>query len=279
MMDDLLGLSAPVTVIDPLSVPVSRRIMVESKEAVAGWFAAAQLKPKAKLFEDSHVQIGVQRTLGGADAKLTLFFGNKTAIPFVGLKVRVPDFAGVRAVVSDLPSSIGARQQATVTISLEALAPFVDSPALQISFVSEPGTGHAYALNIPVTAASFCERAPLSASDFKTRWGALAGAPRELTAVIPAAVGSQPSIAAASAALSDALNMEPVDAGAPGATAAAFFRSKTIGPNGQPISVGCLVMVIPDMAAGTYKCAVRTQHPDITKSLMATLSARLQQTS
>ncbi len=282
-LDDLLGLSAPAAApapaaVDALSVPVTRRIMIDAsqKDAVAAWLAAASARPKAKLFEDAHVQIGVARALGGADASVTLYVGNKTAVPFVGLKVRVPEFAGVRATVAEPPASVGARAQGTVTIALEALAPFAGAPALQVSFVSEPGTGHAYALSVPVSVAAFCERAPLPAADFKTRWGALAGAPREVTAVVPCGAGAAaPSKDAAVAALRDALNMEPVEAGAPGATGASFFRSKALGPNGAPISVGCLAMVIPDAAAGAYKVAVRTQHPDVSKSLMTTLQAVL----
>ncbi len=283
--DDLLGLSLPSSApaaaegVDAEKVPVTRRIGVEPgvKEGqLPKWLAAASSKASALLYDDAYVQVGVKRVCSGSSVTATLFLGNKMAVPLVALKVRVPENSALRVTVGDVPARLAPKGQAQVVLTIEALTPFVEPPALQISFIGEPGTGHAYALQVPVCVASFCERVALPAADYKQRWGALAGAPREATAIIsPQSGAGAVSMEAAQAAVRDVLAMAQVEAGAPGATGASSFRTKTLAPNGAPISVGCLAMAIPDAAGGAFKVAIRTQHGDVSKSLLATLQAHL----
>jgi phage-related baseplate assembly protein len=91
----------------------------------------------------------------------------------------------------------------------------------------------------------------------------------------PASGGGAVSMAAAGEALGK-INMALIEAGAPGATGACTYRTHSLAPSGAFISVGCLAMVIPDAAAGVFKVAVRTQHGDVSKALMAVLQAQLE---
>jgi Alpha adaptin AP2, C-terminal domain/Adaptin C-terminal domain len=285
--DDLLGLSSGVAaapaaapmVVDPTSVPVTQRVGVDASVRESGqlrkWLLGATLKPSGVLFEDAHVQIGVKKAIAGAEGKVTLYFGNKTSTSLHALKVRVPETPALRASVSDPAGVIAPRAQATVVISVEALTPFLEAPALQVSFISTPGTGHAYALQLPLSVANFCEPITLAADDFKSRWGALAGAPKEVKAIITPASGA-PSMEEAAAAIKESLNMASVEAGAPGVTASSSFRTKSLSAAGQPVSVGCLIMALPDAASGVYKVAVRTQHESVSKAVIAALQGRLE---
>jgi hypothetical protein len=76
----------------------------------------------------------------------------------------------------EVSSVIGVGEQIRVQVQLECLQPFHDSPALQLSFISVPGTGHAYPLRLPVMPCHFVEEVPMSTPDFEARWGGLAGA-------------------------------------------------------------------------------------------------------
>jgi len=222
------------------------------------------------------VQVAVKQALAGADAKLTIFIGNKCTTPLVAFRLRVPPFPAVGVTMSDVPESVAAKAQVHVTLTLESLQPFVEPPALQLSFISSPGTGHAYPLQLPVAVHSFCEAVTMPPADYKTRWTALAGAPREVTAVVsPASGAGAVSMAAATAALQK-LGMAAIEAGAPGATGACSFRTHSIAPTGQPISVGCLAMAIPDTAGGAFKVAVRSQHADVSRALMQVLQAQIE---
>jgi len=279
--DDLLGMSsapapAPAAAaVDPASVPVTTRVGIDAALAarVEAWLRAAMVKPAAVVFEDAYVQIGVKATYSGAEGRLSLFIGNKTAAPLSLFKLRVLGTAALKATTGDVAASIAPKAQSQVAVTLEAMQPFAEPLALQVSFISTPGTGHVYPLSLPASLHSFCEGAAMPADEFKAKWTALAGAPREVTAVITPAAAAV-SRAAADAALALA-RFEPVAAGAPGATGASSFRTKSVSAAGAPISVGCLCMAIPDEAAGVYKVAVRTQHPDVSKALMAVLQQAL----
>lgn len=276
--DDLLGLGsapapAPVAV-DPLSVPVTRRITIESPEKVTNWYNALVVKPAGILYEDSHVQIGVKHKYSAAEGKCVLYVGNKsTSFSMVGFKVRVPESPAVKVTVGEFPNTVGIKAQIQVPLNVECMTPFSEAPALQISFISEPGTGHAYALRVPVGVTQFCEPVTMVGQDFRTRWTALAGAPKEVTAIIKPASGNVD--AATATKIFESIGMSSVDAGAPGATGASSFRTKTVAANGQQVSVGCLAMNIPDTANGQYKVAIRTQHPEVSKAIMAIVQQQL----
>lgn len=283
---DLLGLAsggagagAGAGPVDAASVPVTRRIEVEASQAgqVAAWFNALVVKPGGVLYEDAHVQVGCKTAFtsppGGS---INVFVGNKGAVPLVAFKLRTAPSAAVKVEVGDAPSVIAPKAQVQVPLTLESLQPFTEAPRLMLSFISTPGTGHAYALSVPVALHNFCEPIPMGADDYKGRWTALAGAPREVTAAIAPAAGADAiTMAAASAALAK-INMSSVDAGAPGATGASSFRTASVNAAGARISVGCLAMVIPAPAAGVFKVAVRTQHEQVSKALMAVLQQQLE---
>ena len=223
------------------------------------------------------VQVAVKQAFSGADGKLTIFLGNKCTNPLVTLRLRVPPCPAVRVSSSDVPESIAAKAQVQVTLTLESMQPFTEPLALQLSFISAPGTGHAYPLQLPIAAHSFCEAVSMPPADYKARWTALAGAPREVTAVIvPASGAGAVSMAAATAALQK-LGMAAIEAGAPGATGACSFRTHSVAATGQAISVGCLAMVIPDATgSGAFKVAVRSQHADVSRALMQVLQSQLE---
>jgi AP-2 complex subunit alpha len=280
---DLLGvMDAPApapAAVDPTSVPVTTRIGVDPSKAgqVAAWYTALLAKPAGVLYEDAHVQIGVKSKFQGAEGRIALFIGNKMSVPLVAFKLRVPPLPAVKVEpVGEVATTVGPRAQVQVQLALESLQPFLEPPALQISFISEPGTGHAYPLRVPVAVSHFCEPVAMPGADYKTRWGALAGAPREVTAIIhPASGAGAVAIPSATKAL-EAVNMANIEAGAPGATGASSFRTHSMAPTGQHISVGCLAMIIPDAAGGVFKVAVRTQHADVSKAIMGVLQGYLE---
>ncbi len=280
-LDDLLGLggSAPApapAAVDPLTVPVTVRKGIDAslQEQVGKWFSGVVSKPSSVLYEDASIQIGVKKPgigFGGAEGKLTLFIGNRASVPLVAFKVRVPDFPAVKVTVGDVPSTVGVKQQVQVPITVECMSPFTDPPALQISFISQPGTGHAYPLKLPIAVNNFCESFSLAAPDYKTRWGQLAGQPREATAMITPASGADVVTKDVAIKALEVVQMSNIEAGAPGATGASSFRTHTMTASGQHVSVGSLAMIIPDAANGLFKVAVRTQHADVSKALITVL--------
>jgi hypothetical protein len=142
----------------------------------------------------------------------------------------------------------------------------------------------------------------MAAADFVGRWGALAGPvrlllllqraappplpphsaraqPREATVVVRA---SKAVDLEAARALLASLKIATVDvpppAGAPPMQTlhgACTFRTNSVGRSGDRISVGTLVRVDANAAAGAYRVIVRSQHPDVTAAAMKVIAPQL----
>ena len=285
---DLLGLdfgggSAPPAPApapaDALSAPVTRTISLDpaARAAMPAQLAAASARSSGVLYEDAFLQVGCKKAIAGAEGTLTLFLGNRSAsTPLVAFKLRIPEHAGLEASVGEVPASIAPGAQARVTVTLAARAPFADPPMLQLSFISSPGVGHAYPIHLPLTPSNFMAPAPLPPDQFKQRWGALAAAPKALTAAFRAARAETCTLAWAAEALATHLKVAPVEVMPSATSGAGVFKTTTLGPSGAPLNVGVLVMVIPDAAGGVFKCAVRTTLESVTAAVMATLKTLLE---
>ena len=283
-LDDVLGLAAPAPAPAPApaavpaeSVPVTRTVRVENgctTEQLGKWLSALQTKPAGVLYEDSHVQIGIKHEFSGGEGRVNVFVGNKSATtPFAMLRLRVPDRPELKVTLQgETPPALAPKAQARVTYSIEMLKPFEAPPALQVSFISEPGTGHAYALQLPCCMAQFCEPAPMEGADFRAKWGTFVGGGKDATAAIRPGSGAEVvSIEGAKRALA-VLRMADVAANAPGATGASLLRTRAISSGtGQPVSVPCFLMCIPDAANAQFKVAVRSPVEAVSRGLLATL--------
>jgi hypothetical protein len=73
------------------------------------------------------------------------------------------------------PLSIGIGDTVRVQLTAECLQPFQESPQLQLSFISVPGTGHAYPLRLPFAVCTFIEGVAMASPDFDMRWSGLGG--------------------------------------------------------------------------------------------------------
>ena len=70
----------------------------------------------------------------------------------------------------------------------------------------------------------------------------------------------------------------PPTAGAPSMQTlhgACTFRTNSVGRTGERISVGTLVRVDANAAAGAYRVIVRSQHPDVTAAAMKVIVPQL----
>jgi AP-2 complex subunit alpha len=148
------------------------------------WTRGLLLAPQGVLFENDVLQIGVKHEYRGSQGRVGLFFGNKTADTLSGFKVQIDANAAVfRMQCEEVPVQLAGKQQAKMQVMVEAMAPFVAPPPLQIRF-SRNGTNVCYALTLPCYAPLFVEPAKLSGEDFMKRWGALEGQEREHQEVV-----------------------------------------------------------------------------------------------
>ena len=269
----------PPTPVDARTVPVTRTLTLDeaAKAAMPALLAAASAGASGKLYQDAHLQVGAKKAIAGPEGSLTLLLGNLSpTTPLVALRLRIPEVPGLELVVGEVPAAIAPGAQARITITCSMRGPFAEPPLLQLSFISAPGLGHAYPIRLPLSPANFMAPAPLAADAFKAKWEALKAPPKAATAAFKCSRGELLTPAAVSALLVGALKVAPVEVMPSAAAGAGVIRTSTVGPSGAPVSVGVLLMVIPDAAGGQFKCAVRSTHETVTEGVMAALKGLLE---
>jgi AP-2 complex subunit alpha len=285
-------------------------IGAESIPAMRGWFNGLVVGAQGVLYEDAFVQVGFRHAYQQHQARLALVLKNKSSGDGGSWTEVRADIAPVPylkcSVTGPLPGAIGQGESAQLVVAGECAEPFEACPECVVSFL-HAGTGarHRYAQRLPVVATCFVEPVPLGASDFMARWGALgqaaaaaaaaaaAGAggggggaavdpfPKEQVVVFQRASG-QPIDAAEvqrvkAAVLGSGLHLGPTtgldDANPLQATAAGTFRTGSLGPNGQRVSVGVLVKL--DASGASYRLTVRAVHGKVALALKNVIKAQL----
>ncbi|KAJ0398698.1 hypothetical protein ATCC90586_003189 [Pythium insidiosum] len=239
------------------------------------WSRALLLSPQGVLFENDVLQIGVKHEYRGSQGRVGLFFGNKTAEPLAAFKVAVDATPAFRMQCEEVPSTVGGKQQVKQQIMIEAMTPFVSAPALKVSF-SRAGATHQYSLALPSQAVAFLEPVKLSGEDFMKRWAALEGQDREQQEVVTSTM--KMDMAQTRKWLTEAIKLAPaegLDAAGTSVTAAGTFRTGTAAPNGDKISVGCLVRVEANAMGNSYRVTVRAVHKDVSLAVKNNLKAVL----
>jgi len=270
--DDLLGVntpSAPAASAGASSgtLPTSAdvRMGLKAGAPVREWLAAFAGTARGKLYEDEYVQIGAQVDMNGDTGTVTLFIGNCTDAPLNLLKVRIPDVPQFKVDVGDVDPVLGRGQQAKVPIQVQCLRPFTATAQLQISFLSAPANGHALPLRLPVFASHFVAPVAVTKETYGARWKAL-------QAETGQAGHGSPSVQHASSVLKQ-LHFEETLSDASAIYAAGSFKTATVSANGAKVVVGCLVKV--SVLAAGYGVEMRTQHPEVSKSLVNIVKAEL----
>lgn len=238
-----------------------------TREARKKWLMDLMVKPAGVLYQDSYVQIGVKLQFSGSSGQVRLFIGNRTNSPFNMLKVRVPPFDGLQATVGETPKVVGAKKQVQVPIDVECIKPYLKPAPLQISFLSFPENGHAYALHLPAFVTHFMEPTELDGNKFDSIWHSLAANPKQQSTAFNA--GTTVDMAKLQW-LVKSLGFGIIR-NQGGLQCAGTFRTATKSSSGQPISIGCLLH-LTGSPSGEVSVDVRTKHGQVTQALVNVLS-------
>ncbi|KAF1325637.1 Ap-2 complex subunit alpha, partial [Globisporangium splendens] len=268
---------------------------------LAEWSRNLMLNPQGVLFENDVLQIGAKHEYRGSQGRIQFFFGNKTndAIGNFQVQIAVANDASFRMQCEDVPTSIGSKQQVKQQVMIECMAPFVAPPTVHVRF-SMRGGNYAYPLSLPCPVTSFMEPVKLSAEDFMKCWSALEDHDREAQDVVTSAAKMDPAqtrkwcteqlkfalaevrymrLTLDSNPLIDEVALcivQGVDTSEATLSLACTFRTDTSGPNGDKVSVGCLVRIETNAMTNAYRITVRAVHKDVseaTKNCLKTVLA------
>lgn len=252
------------------------RFDAELEPRIAQWFKHVLCNPQGVLFENQMLQIGVKHEYRGSQGRVQLFFGNKASESLEQFKVQVNGGSMLRSQVENVPAVIAPKQQVKQQVLVEAMAPIVHAPSLVVSFRVH-GCAYEYPLQLPCHVTSFLEPVPLGADDFMKRWHALEGHDREQQEVFQ--TSDKMDMAATRSKLTEKLNFaqaQNVDTTEASITLAATYRTGSLAPSGDKISVGCLARVEGNTATNSYRVAIRAVHKDVSSGLKNALRSILQ---
>ncbi|KAL7998096.1 putative adaptor protein complex AP-2, alpha subunit [Plasmopara halstedii] len=241
---------------------------------LTAWARHLMLNPQGVLLENDVVQIGAKHEYRGSQGRMNLFYGNKTSDTLNNLSVQLTTGNSFRVQSNEVPSQLAGKQQAQQQIMIEAMAPFTEPPTMTLKF-SRNGTNYSYRMALPCQCTSFMDPVALSEEAFTQRWNSLEGHDREQNEVISAV--SKVDMTQARGWLSTSLKFAVVDGLSTTGTllGASTFRTGAVSPNGDKISVGCLVR----LEAGddnTYRIRVRAVHQDVSLATKNCLKMLLQ---
>lgn len=110
---DFLGLRTPL-----------RAAATAPLQDPALWLRRLAVSDAGVLYEDTFVQVGCKMEFGLAQARLTLFIGNKHVAPLVGMRASLQPIPGLRVEMPSMPAFVADRQQATAQLVAVCTAPF-----------------------------------------------------------------------------------------------------------------------------------------------------------
>jgi AP-2 complex subunit alpha len=270
----------------PAAAGVSVGVTAQSLPAMRAWFNELVLNPQGVLFEDASVQVSFRHAYQQYQARLAIYVKNKTSdLHLSNTLADIPAMTYLKLnTTQPLASNVAPGETASLVMNGECVEPFEGAPECVISF-STTNAQHRYPLRLPVVATCFMEPVALARDDFMNRWNSLGtpsadGMSREQQVVFPRAAGViTPQVVAdiKSRILLGALHLggtTGLDESNPlQVTCAGTFRTGAVGPNGQKVSVGCLVKV--DVANDQWKLTVRAVHGKVAVALKNVIKAQL----
>lgn len=142
------------------------------------------------LYEDPYLQIGTKCEFRDAQARVTLFLGNKSTQPLHNLRLHVHAVPGLATSdVSPVPPLLEAQRQVQVVAMFACTAAFSPQtlPSVAVSYAL--AEGHvSVTLQLPLVPTKFLGAAPpMEKTQFYDAWRALGGPPQKLETVLQVA--------------------------------------------------------------------------------------------
>ena len=148
-------------------------------------------KNNGVLYENDVIQVGVKTECKSNLARLALFYGNKTASPFINFQPIVtcsPELQPALAIqVKTVDSTVEAGAQFQQMVNLECISDFTAHPDLNVSF-TVGGRPQKISIKVPISVNKFMEPTEMAGDAFFSRWKNLSIPSQESQKIFKAAL-------------------------------------------------------------------------------------------
>ena len=210
------------------------------------WFQQAFANRRGPLYDDGLLQIAIKIEVKGSQARVTFFYRNKGPSSMSNFALTINDPANLlRFELSTTSPQLDALAQGQQILMVECMKPASVNPTFTVAYTDSLQGTRTNKLLLPVNTCTFNDPLALSPSDFSMRWDKLQGDGQHMQQVFKPPNRIIPAMVVEG--MSKSLQFGVVN-GMPDESefvryGAASLRTGAVGPNGEKVSVGCLVKI------------------------------------
>ena len=234
------------------------------------WFQQAFANRRGPLYDDGLLQVATKIEVKGSQARVTFFYRNKGPSSMSNFSVTVADPAGLlRYELSTTSPQLDALAQGQQILMVECMKPATENPTFTIAYTDSLLGTRSNKLLLPVNTSTFNEPLSLNPGDFSARWDQLQGEGQHKQEVFKPPTRIVPAMVVEG--MNKSLRFGLVN-GMPDESefvryGAASLRTGALGPNGEKVSVGCLVKIEMNVQSNAVRVTARTLHPAATAAV------------
>ncbi len=234
------------------------------------WFQQAFANRRGPLYDDGLLQIATKIEVKGSQARVTFFYRNKGPSSMSNFAVTIDDPAGLlRFELSTCSPQLDALAQGQQILMVECMKPAIANPTFTVAYTDSLQGTRTNKLLLPVNTSTFNDPLSLAPNDFSMRWEQLQGDGQHMQQVFKPPNRIVPAVVVEG--MSKSLHFGVVS-GMPDESefvryGAASLRTGAVGPNGEKVSVGCLVKIEMNVQSNQVRVTARTLHKDATAAV------------
>jgi hypothetical protein len=259
--------SAPVSAVEEKIAPPLTAQQIEQHRL---WLHRAMSNNGGPLYDDGMLQIASKIEVKFSQARVTFYCRNNGPGKISGLELKVLDPAGLlRFELSNVTPNLDALAQATGILMLECMKPASPGPTLEVKYKDSNNGLKDNTVSLPLFATTFNDPLALNNADFNMKWEQLSTAGQHKQEVFRPKAPIAPAVVLAG--MTKALKFGKVtnmpDESEYVIYGASSLKTGATGPNGDKISVGCLVKIEMNVQSNAIRLTARTLHPAATSAI------------
>jgi len=257
---DLLGLGVPSAATNPT--------INGGTGAVVNNINKFYCKSNGVLYENDVIQIGVKTECRANLARLAIFYGNKTNLPFLNFqpKVTTSGTLGIHLLlqVKEVDSTVEAGAQFQQMVNVECITDFDEQPDLNLSF-SCGGEIKTVAIKLPISVNKFIEPTEMNGEAFFSRWKNLSIPSQESQKIFKAAQPMENTDAIKAKLIGYGFQLlEGIDPNPDNFVCAGIIHTRAV-------QIGVLLRLEPNKQAEMYRLTTRSSKESVSLHIASIL--------
>lgn len=226
-------------------------------------------KNNGVLYENELIQIGVKTECRSNLARLALFFGNKTNLPFLNFQPNVfcnnELSSALLLQVKQVDSTVEAGAQFQQMVNVECITDFTTQPELNLSFTYN-GLPQKMSIALPISVNKFIEPTEMNAEAFFTRWKNLSLPAQECQKIFRAVHPMENTEATKTKLIGFGFQLlENIDPNPENYVCAGIIHTRNL-------QIGTLLRLEPNSQAQMYRLTVRSSKDSVAQHVCTILA-------